>query len=230
MEYIKDFFYVQTMALKRTLFSLGYLPLLFVANLAILLLLNIGDNIFGQILPPLALQLVNYILKIFALSILFGLLRLSIKKNEIRFHSRGIYADYMGSLVEIALINYFIKMLLGRFFAVFSWYYLIIFILLNPLPESVYLGNGNGVQAIGNSLELMKNNFHQWLPNMVIAYFLYPKILRLIQNPLKKSPQDILVFLGINLVFLGVMIYRGQLYEILSKSNMRKRRFMKEME
>lgn len=114
------------------------------------------------------------------------------------------------------------------------------FILLNPLPETIYQKYHAGLDAITYSFDFIKENWLEWfVPNCLIAAIFF--LLHIITS-------SVLAMLGLNTGFFGlsiislivysvvyqlflayVMIYRGQLFNILSTSTRRKRMFMRNM-
>ncbi len=114
---------------------------------------------------------------------------------------------------------------------------LIVLILLNPLPETVYQKYYNPWESVTYTVGFVKDNWLEWLiPNLVFMgglYFLTGSLLTGIFNThvfsmSLFSPAGLLLYIIGQVWFSFMMIYRGYLYELLSTSTRRKRMFMRE--
>ena len=112
----------------------------------------------------------------------------------------------------------------------------LIFLLLNPLPETVYQQNYNPWESITYTVGFIKENWLEWfVPNLVLLgglYLLTGNLLMGVFNTYVVSTR-ILSIRGLGFFIIGqiwfsyMMIYRGYLYELLSTSTRRKRLFMR---
>lgn len=108
---------------------------------------------------------------------------------------------------------------------------LFIVIILNPLPETIYLKTYDSRDSILYCLEFIKENFINWfIPNLlfgVLLFFIFKvtnkTLFTLSISQLMPFMLRILLF-SVCLSF--VMIYRGHLFKLLSTSTRRKRQFM----
>ncbi|MGM0396232.1 MAG: hypothetical protein ACQEP4_04165 [Bacillota bacterium] len=112
------------------------------------------------------------------------------------------------------------------------------FVILNPLPESLYIKEKDSLQTILYCIEFMKDNWINWiLPNgilITIFYFITGNIFSGGLNPFRGLSLD----LGLGSVFLYflasallsvAMVYRGHLFKLLSSTTLRKRMFMRKI-
>lgn len=110
-----------------------------------------------------------------------------------------------------------------------------ILLLLNALPETIYLKSYDPLDSIMYSLDFMKDNWYNWLiPNGILYFILFIATGNVVTNLFATSISFRILFGGSNiikyllgqLIFSFIMIYRGHLYKLLSTSNRRKRMFM----
>lgn len=112
---------------------------------------------------------------------------------------------------------------------------LIALVVLNALPETIYLKSYSPTETLMYAFEFMKENWFNWLlPNILfigLLYFLTGNLLIDLFNTgisfsMNLSARTIFVYLAGQLIFSFMMIYRGNLYKLLSTSTRRKRMFM----
>lgn len=110
-----------------------------------------------------------------------------------------------------------------------------ILILLNALPETIYLKSLSPMESIMYSFDFIKDNWYNWLiPNAILYFSIYLITGSAITNLFTTSIPIAMLFGGTNvvkyllaqLIFSFTMIYRGHLFKLLSTSNRRKRMFM----
>lgn len=117
---------------------------------------------------------------------------------------------------------------------------IVAFILLNSLPETIYQKYHAGLDAITYSFNFIKENWLEWfIPNgfiIAILYLIYiitSKVLLVLgfnTNIFTFSILSLIVYAVVYQLFISyAMIYRGQLFNVLSTSTRRKRMFMRNM-
>lgn len=115
---------------------------------------------------------------------------------------------------------------------------LIIFIVLNALPETLYQKNYNGMETIIYSMEFFKDNIINWaVPNAIFYIILFLVTGNISTDVLPTSFAAVsflnpfMLVSGVlgQIIFTFMMMYRGHLYKILSTSTKRKREFMSKM-
>ncbi len=145
----------------------------------------------------------------------------------------GWMANYILSLFITPILSSFIPYTVIGFII-----NLLIFVFLNSLPETIYLKDLSPWDSIQYSYYFIKENFIQWFVSnsifILITYFLTGKILSnvfMIHIGLSVNPSlgSILMYLIGQVVFTYMMIYRGVLFDILSTSTIRKRKFMRDL-
>ncbi len=151
-------------------------------------------------------------------------------------------------LILIWLVQYGASLFLRPIFSIrigslSLWFLvqLIAFILLNPLPETIYQKHYDGLYSISYAFDFIKENWLEWfIPNIVvfaIGYLIHifaKSIVAIlsINNPvffLNFILQIIVYSIFYQLIIAFAMIYRGHLFNILSTSTRRKRMFMRDM-
>ena len=151
---------------------------------------------------------------------------------------RKLYGVLFIAYVARLLLSYLSPILGGLRPLVGPLIYLSLFVLLNPLPETIYLKYYNSWESIVESLEFMRENWLNWsLPNIVFMTLLYKITGRGYINIFTThisfgfnfEMRAILMYLLAQLIFSIMMIYRGHLYKLLSTSTRRKRIFMKKL-
>ncbi|MFY9284064.1 MAG: hypothetical protein WAO56_08080 [Miniphocaeibacter sp.] len=241
MNYLKDFFYVQKTAITNTFKGIRYFFIVAFAILAGSLAVNIISNvlysIFGVGVLSIIIGVLIYVLEIFAISFVMNILYRAVKENG---KGRGFIQDnssqFMYKIIQIAFIFYLVRLIL-QIGGLYKIYYLIlpiILIIFNALPESIYLENYDSQGTLIHSLEFLKNNIINWgIPNLLIYGVLWlfkiPYILPF-NISFNRNILDIVISLAILLLYSIFLIYRGNLFEVLNGSSMRKREYMRKFD
>lgn len=114
----------------------------------------------------------------------------------------------------------------------------ITFILLNPLPESLYIKDRDSLQTIVYCVDFMKENWLNWLlPNMLLMIMLSFTTGRVFLGGLNPftgfsfgaSLGTFIMYLLGSIIISLAMIYRGHLFVLLSTTTLRKRMFMRKL-
>jgi len=115
---------------------------------------------------------------------------------------------------------------------------LIVLILLNALPETIYQKYYSSSESIKYAFDFFKENWLNWfIPNVVFFALLYAlegiNFTSLFMPSINIlggiSLSEIVEYLISQVIFSFMMIYRGYLFQLLSTSTRRKRMFMKNM-
>lgn len=238
MNYLKDFFYVQKTAIINTFKGIRYFFIVAIAILAGSLAINIVSNVLYSVLGvgifSIIVGILIYILEIFIISFIMNILYKAVKENG---KGSGFIQDsssqFMYKIIQIAFIFYIVRLIIqiGGLYRVYYFLLPVILIVFNALPESIYLENYNSQGTLIHSLEFLKNNIINWgIPNLLIYGVLWlldiPYILPF-NISFNKNIIDILISLAIILLYSIFLIYRGNLFEILNGSSMRKRDYMR---
>lgn len=113
---------------------------------------------------------------------------------------------------------------------------LLVFIIFNALPESIYLKHYSSWETILYAFNFIRENWLEWLlPNILFSIAIYFITGKFINSYFSLSinfiiPQSGLLKYIISQVLLSyAMIYRGILFELLSTSTRRKRKYMRDL-
>lgn len=158
------------------------------------------------------------------------------------------FSVYIWKVYSIFIIFFIARLVLGLFVApivasmgligIAIWFMIGIgaFIMLNPLPEVIYQKHYERLEIITYSFEFIKENWPQWfIPNgiiLAIGYILHlatDQILILTGLGTSAFIATIIKSIAYQLVLFYAMIYRSQLFNILSTSTRRKRMFMRNL-
>ncbi|WP_432663952.1 hypothetical protein R9X47_25575 [Wukongibacter baidiensis] len=110
------------------------------------------------------------------------------------------------------------------------------FVMLNTIPEVIYQKHYERLDLITYTFDFTKENFLEWfIPNgliFAVAYIIHistSQIIFLIGFGSSFVLSSIIRSIIYQLILAYAMIYRGQLFKILSTSTRRKRMFMRDM-
>lgn len=113
---------------------------------------------------------------------------------------------------------------------------ILLLIVLNPLPESLYQKYYSPWETIMYAFEFIKENWIEWfLPNVVLMLLLYLTTgnfiadIFAIQHSIgfRLGIKGILLYIIGQIIFSFIMIFRGVLFQMLSTSTRRKRKYMR---
>ncbi|MBU5427294.1 hypothetical protein KQI41_12945 [Tissierella pigra] len=246
MDILKDFLMINKQTLKKTVVSLkdnwmiiftgiAYIIInMLMFSLAMTLFSGILSIIAGVIIAIVSASLISNYLYLLYNVINYNRITFQDFKDGFKYFLRKVYTVFFFAWIGSYLLN-IVQGILG-----FNGYILnivvtvSIFILLNPLPETLYLKVLEPMDSIMYSIDFMKENWLNWLlPNVVfyiVIYYLTGNIVTIFTTHLNLGLD--LGILGIIRYLLGqgifsfTMIYRGHLYKLLSTSTRRKRMFM----
>lgn len=162
----------------------------------------------------------------------YGRFRIRDIKNGFTYYLWKIY----GVIFLIFILNLILGLLTNIVGSGIIWLKLILYIggliFLNPLPETIYTKSLDTWESIQYSMEFVKENWFNWLlPNFIFLIVLFTLSFRSfgLRSFLFRMRGGILTYV-ITAIFLSIiMIYRGQLFKILSTSTLRKRQFMRKL-
>lgn len=115
---------------------------------------------------------------------------------------------------------------------------LLVLLLLNALPETIYQKHHDSWGSIVYAFEFIKENWIEWIiPNAILMAILYYVTGNVINNifaiqvrfSFNLTPSGALLYIIGQVLFTFIMIYRGVLFDILSTSTRRKRQYMRNM-
>lgn len=252
MEFLEDMIDVNKGVLDKTIKKMTENWMLIFTGLAYTIINLLAYNVLGVlfagplgILSGIAFALLQSSIASNYLYLLFNVVnynRLTVNnfKNGFTNYIRKIYGVlfvmYLGRLLLSALIP-----ILGPLANILNLIFLFgIPILVNALPETVYLKGYDAWESIVYSLEFLKENFVNWIvPNVIfygLIFFVSGQILlnggifvTNVDFNMSTNLIDIIRYLIAQAIFTFMMVYRGHLFKILSTSTRRKRMFMKKI-
>ncbi len=247
MEIIEDLVYVNKLSLQKTIKSISknwiiiFTGIIYtILNIAIFSLVGIFMTGFLSILSGIVVAIVtaafisNYLYLLFNI-INYDRINIQIFKDGFKAFLWKIYGvlfiAYLGNYL-LAIVS---NMLGSLSFIINIVIYLGIVILLNPLPETIYLKAYSSWESVQSSFEFMQENWLVWLlPNVILFGLLYIVTGNIMTNLFTThlsfnmilSIRNIILYLMGQGLFSFAMIYRGHLFKMLSGSTRRKRMFM----
>lgn len=243
---LNDFIMVNKVAIDRTLSRIKnnpivlILPIIYsiigsaVSFIINLLLINIVSSIFLGFIYPLvfAVVLSSYYKMLSDLNI-FNKISTKGISNSFTQYLSGIYSVYF----LLFLINY-LSQGLGNLHIVILF---VIFVVFNPMAETIYIRNESYTSAFMYCIEFMKENFIHWIIPLVLylgigyivhihpIFFIYSRTIldlhlgAILGLSLSSIKLNYIIFQIITAVYV---VYRGALFSILNGSSLRKRNYM----
>lgn len=247
MDILKDFIYVNKTAGINGLKGLKRNWIIIFTGIVYSILNLVIFNIVGRALTgPLSL-LFGFIAVIISSSFISNYLYLLsniVNYNRVSLQDfKDGFGHYLGKIYGVFFIGYIINLLLsfitpilGNLVEVLNIIiYFGVLVLLNPLPETIYLKHYRPWESILYTIEFVQENWLNWLiPNVILVFLLYLITGNIVTDLFSThlsfnyvfDPYNITLYLIGQLVFSFMMIFRGNLYKILSTSTRRKRKFM----
>ncbi len=247
MDIIKDLIYINKSAFNKTIKSLSknwiiiFTGIVYtILNVAIFSLISVFLTGFLSILSGIIVAIItaafisNYLYLLFNI-INYDRINMQIFKDGFKYYLWKIYGVLFIAYLGRILLGILSNMLGGLASALNIVIYLSILIVLNPLPETIYLKSYSSWESVLNTFEFMQENWLNWLlPNVIFHLVLYFITGNLITNVFTThlsfnmvfSIKNIIIYLLGQGLFSFIMVYRGHLYKTLSGSTRRKRMFM----
>lgn len=247
MNILKDFLNINKQTFKQTMSSLKNNWIIIfsgivyiILNMFVIILINTFFRGFLGILAGLAIAIVsaslisNYLYLLYNV-INYDSLKLQDFKDGFTYFLRKVYIVFFYGWIGSILISLLTGILGPNAYILNLLVSISIFILLNPLPETLYLKVLNPMDSIMYSIDFMKENWVNWLiPNIIMLVVLYLLTGKAVTGIFTTHISyiasfgivDIVKYLVAQALFSFVMIYRGHLYKLLSTSTRRKRMYM----
>jgi hypothetical protein len=247
LDIIKDLIYINKSAFNKTIKSLSknwiiiFTGIVYtILNVAIFSLISVFLTGFLSILSGIIVAIItaafisNYLYLLFNI-INYDMINMQIFKDGFKYYLWKIYGVLFIAYLGRILLGILSNMLGGLASALNIVIYLSILIVLNPLPETIYLKSYSSWESVLNTFEFMQENWINWLlPNIIFHGVLYFITGNLITNIFTThlsfnmvfSIKNIIIYLVGQGLFSFIMVYRGHLYKTLSGSTRRKRMFM----
>lgn len=247
MDIVKDFLLINKGTFKKTIFSLKNNLLIVFSGIAYILLSTLVSFFVFTLFKGVLGLIGGIIIALFSASLISNYLYLLysvINYNRLTFQDfkdgftyflRKVYVVFFFAYIGNLILSILYRML-GRNANILSLIVNIsILILLNPLPESIYLKTRDPMGSIMYAVDFMKENWLNWLiPNVFFHGILFYLTGNIITNLFSTHVSmgfglgvgNIIKYLIAQVLFSFIMIYRGHLFKLLSTSTRRKRMYM----
>lgn len=248
MDILNDFLNINKETLKKTFISLkDNWVIIFSGIVYTILTTLIFTTIFtlftgvlsliaGIIAAVVSAALISNYLYLLYKVINYGKIKLQDFKDGFTYFLRKVYGVFFFAWIGSYLLSIVGRAIGPNIIALNAIISLSILVLLNALPETIYLKSLDPMDSIVYSLDFMKENWLNWLiPNVLLYLSIYIVTGKIITNLFATSISggiffggaNIIVYLIGQLLFSFTMIYRGHLYKLLSTSTRRKRMYMR---
>lgn len=247
MEYLKDILYVNKTSFLKTLDSIKKNWIIVFTGLVYSALSIVSFSLLGILFQGILGIFAGIIITIVTSSFISNYLYLLfnvINYNRITMQDfKEGFTHFIWKVYGVFFIGYLGSYLLGAISNILGSGSIIlsliisisILVLLNPLPETIYIKSYSPWESILYTFEFMMENWLNWIiPNILFhlgLYFLTGNMLINLFNThisfnLSFNLRYIVMYLVGQALFSFIMIYRGHLYKLLSGSTRRKRMFM----
>ncbi len=239
MNILNDLKLVYSSAINRTINSIKNNPIVLLLPLVYGFIYEIAHYILVVVFKNgIIVSYGGYFISVMLLSSFLSLMRDLVIYNKISFKYFGrTFTKLIGTIIGVSFVLWVLDFLLVPIARgdISRKIYLLIFIVLNPLIEMIYMEGSIGLDCITSTLEFMRDNFIQWLIPLGI-YLLITRTSTLYNfDPLywvfgiRLSTSSILKYIVLQLIASIYISFRGSLFNILNGSTMRKRAYMGEI-
>lgn len=247
MDILKDFFLINKQTINKTLSSLKNNWLIVFSGIAYIFLSTVVSMIVFSLFRGVLGLIGGIIIAVFSASLIsnylyllynvinYNRLKLQDFKDGFTFFLRKVYIIFFYGWIGSMLLSVFYRMLGSNSYILSMIVNISLLILLNPLPETLYLKVRDPMDSIMYSVDFMKENWINWLiPNVVFHGVLFYLTGSIITNLFTTHVSvgfgigigSIVKYLTAQILFSFIMIYRGHLFKLLSTSTRRKRMYM----
>ncbi len=247
MDILKDFLMINKQTLKKTITSLKdnwiiiftgivYMAINVLIFTTVLAIFRGVLSIFaGIILAVVSASLISNYLYLLYNIINYNRITLQDFKDGFKYFLRKVYTVFFFAWIGSYILSIIQGMLGFNAYILNLVITISILVLLNPLPETLYLKVLEPTDSIMYAVDFMKENWINWgIPNIAFHIFLYFLTGRILTDlftthlyfGLNFGIGSIIKYLIGQALFSFVMIYRGHLFKLLSSSTRRKRMFM----
>lgn len=243
MEWVQDFFYINKLAIVRSAKALVKNPVLLLLGL-LYTTIQLASSVVLARIPLLGGLLMAMVMAVL-LSHYFYMLHeilLGMGKCHIRMIGPAVKM-YFFKVYGVMFFLYLIQFVLGTFFSGNFTVVMIVlilgFLLLNALPETIYQKYYDAWSSIRYSVDFIKGNYIEWfLPNILFlgllillnGFQLGASIFQFMPSGMMSfSWQSVLFYFVQQIVFLFVMLYRGELFHVLTTTSKHRRMYERKM-
>ncbi len=248
MDIFTDFLLINKQTMKKTLKSLKdnwiivfsgivYILLTTIVSLLVFTVFRGALGLIGGIIIAIfsASLISNYLYLLYSV-INYNRLKVQDFKDGFTYFLRKVYVVFFYGWIGSLLLSVFYRFLGPNAYVLSLIVNVSILILLNPLPESIYLKSRDPMGSIVYAFDFMKENWINWLlPNLIFHGLLFYLTGNIITNLFTTNVNlsigmdiiSIAKYLIAQVLFSFIMIYRGHLFKLLSTSTRRKRMYMR---
>ena len=248
MDFLDDFLYINKSVLKKTFNSfknhwiilftgIVYITLSFIVYTILGLILRGPMSVFSGILVAIVSSslISNYLYLLFNI-VNYDRLHFQHFKDGFSYFLWKIYGVFFIGYIGSFVLSFVFRIIGTRAIELSLMINLVIVLLLNPLPEILYIKSYRAWDSILDAIAFMQENWINWLiPNIIFYGLLYIVTGNILTGLFNTYTSYNVMFniKGISLYLIGqgifsfMMIYRGHLYKMLSGSTRRKRLYMR---
>lgn len=210
----------------------------FVSIIVLNLFRGVLGLIGGIIIAVFSASLISNYLYLLYNVINYDRLKLQDFKDGFTYFLRKVYVVFFYGWIGSMVLSVFYRVLGSNADILSLIINISLLVLLNPLPETLYLKVKDPMDSIMYSIDFMKENWVNWIiPNVFfhgILFYLTGQIITglfttHIATGFNVDPISIAKYLIAQLLFSFIMIYRGHLFKLLSTSTRRKRMYMNKL-
>lgn len=244
MNIIQDIAYVNGEVLKKTtenvkknpqVLFLGFAYVIVGIGVSFLMgyLLSGPIGIFGGIIMAvLQSALISSYLFVLGNVIVYNRFRWKDARYGLTHYLWKVYGIFFIFYISSMVLNLLAGIIGPIIYTIYRVLPLIILLLLNPLPEAIYIKDRDPLDTIIYTFGFMKENWLNWLiPNIVFMFLIYALTSGIFSSDILGNGSGgirwlIMVIASGALISVG-MLYRGHLFALLNGSTRRKRQFMR---
>lgn len=255
MKYLNDIKVVYKKSLSDTIFKIKKNPIVLFFPLIFSILISLSNRIFGSLhqagsmyvsflIPVLYALILSVYLDMLSDLMYYDRVRIGNFKSSFRNYFGSIYSVYF----VLILMNWIVIMLFRGNYYLSYIIWTVVFLVFNPIIETIYLKDESYISAYKYCLNFMKDNFIHWLIPLVIyigiqhilgfSFLEYISDEAIITLPIGRGfSLDIfsgdaiyyIKYFAVEIITGLYIIFRGNLFKILSNSTIRKRQYMGEI-
>lgn len=244
MNIVQDIIYVNGEVLKKTtdnvrknsqvlLVGFAYVIVGFGVSLLMTYLLSGPIGIFGGIIMAiLQSALISSYLFVLGNVIVYNRFRWKDARYGLTHYLWKVYGIFFMFYISSMVLDLLASIIGPMIYTIYWVLPLVILLLLNPLPEAIYIKDRDPLDTILYTFGFMKENWLNWLiPNIIFMLLIYTFTNGIFNSEfLRRGSGGIgwfIMLIASGAVISVGMLYRGHLFVLLNGSTRRKRQFMR---
>ncbi len=239
---LNDLQMVYSKAKRETMSRMKNNPIMIIMPAAYSVLLYYANMLMGNVMRGVggfAYGFITPIITVLVLSSYYEMLSDLNAFGRISFRNfKNSFTRNFASIYSVLFIMFIINNLLNLSFSLLAIVTIGIFVVFNPIAEAIYIRGESYVEAYSYSANFMKENIIQWglplalylvivlvLTNLGVVGSMLSDVVS-IPIGVSYGITDVARFMIIEVITAFYVVFRGSLFNILSKSTMRKRAYM----